>query len=62
MKIEQKLLVIEDPEYDWDLLEHRDIKKYIDEGFVVKQISSAGAGAKLNKFLCFILLERTVEE
>lgn len=53
MKTEQKLLVIGSPEDNWDLLENQDIKKYIDEGFVVKQISSAGAGAKYNEFFLF---------
>ena len=59
MKTEQKLLVIDDPQDDWDLLENREIKKYIDDGFVVKQISAAGSRGD---FICIVLLERTVEE
>lgn len=70
MKTEQALLSIpiEDETEVSNLLDEcKELKSYIDKGFVIKQISAAGSGADAATkaygatAICVVLLERVTE-
>lgn len=64
MKVEQVLLNVPfDGDYECELIEYSStLEKYINDGFIIKQISTAGATVKTTYFCCVVLLERKVEE